>query len=100
MQLELSEKDQEFRAQMREFFTTQVPQELRDAVADGREITKEQWVQTQQILNAAGYAVPHWPVEWGGQDWTDLQRHIWNEEMQAAAVPPPPMAEYDLCQVA
>ena len=89
MQLELSEKDQEFRAQMREFFTTQVPQELRDAVADGREITKEQWVQTQQILNAAGYAVPHWPVEWGGQDWTDLQRHIWNEEMQAAAVPPP-----------
>jgi alkylation response protein AidB-like acyl-CoA dehydrogenase len=89
MQLELSEKDQEFRAQMREFFTTQVPQELRDAVADGREITKEQWVQSQQILNAAGYAVPHWPVEWGGQDWTDLQRHIWNEEMQAAAVPPP-----------
>ena len=89
MQLELSEKDQEFRAQMREFFTTQVPQELRDAVADGREITKEQWVQTQQILNAAGYAVPHWPVAWGGQDWTDLQRHIWNEEMQAAAVPPP-----------
>jgi len=89
MQLELSEKDQEFRARMREFFTTQVPQELRDAVADGREITKEQWVQTQQILNKAGYAVPHWPVEWGGQDWTDLQRHIWNEEMQAAAVPPP-----------
>ncbi|WP_295696787.1 acyl-CoA dehydrogenase family protein [Lapillicoccus sp.] len=89
MQLELSEKDQEFRAQMREFFTTQVPQELRDAVADGREITKEQWVQSQQILNASGYAVPHWPVEWGGQDWTDLQRHIWNEEMQAAAVPPP-----------
>ena len=40
MQLELSEKDQEFRAQMREFFTTQVPHELRDAVADGREITK------------------------------------------------------------
>ncbi|MDQ2757996.1 MAG: acyl-CoA dehydrogenase family protein [Actinomycetota bacterium] len=89
MQLELSEQDQEFRAQMREFFTTKVSQEIRDTVAQGRELTREQIVQAQQTLNAAGYAVPHWPVEWGGQDWTDLQRHIWNEEMMAAAVPPP-----------
>ena len=37
------------------------------------------------ILNAAGLAVPHWPVEWGGRDWTPLQRHIWREEMQLAS---------------
>ena len=41
------------------------------------------------MLNAAGLAVPHWPVEWGGQDWTPLQRHIWREEMQLACVPEP-----------
>jgi len=41
------------------------------------------------VLNAAGLAVPHWPVEWGGRDWTPLQRHIWREEMQLAAVPEP-----------
>ena len=41
------------------------------------------------MLNAAGLAVPHWPVEWGGQDWTPLQRHIWREEMQRAGVPQP-----------
>jgi alkylation response protein AidB-like acyl-CoA dehydrogenase len=41
------------------------------------------------VLNAAGLAVPHWPVEWGGQDWTPLQRHIWREEMQLANVPEP-----------
>ena len=37
----------------------------------------------------SGLAVPHWPVEWGGQDWTDLQRHLWHEEMQRAGVPIP-----------
>ena len=40
-------------------------------------------------MNEAGIAVPNWPVEWGGQDWTPLQRHIWHEEMQLACVPPP-----------
>ena len=33
--------------------------------------------------------MPHWPVEWGGRDWTPLQRHIWREEMQLACVPEP-----------
>jgi alkylation response protein AidB-like acyl-CoA dehydrogenase len=74
---------------MRTFFTTQVPQSIRDAVAAHRELTKEQFVEAQRVLNAAGLAVPHWPVEWGGRDWTPLQRHIWREEMQLACVPEP-----------
>ena len=89
MQLELSEEDQKFRAEMREFFTTKVPEETREAVREGRELTKEQIAGTQALLHEHGLAVPHWPVEWGGQDWTELQRHIWREEMQRACVPIP-----------
>lgn len=89
MKLQLSAEDAAFREEMRTFFTTQVPQEIRDTVAARRELSKEQIVQTQQILNAAGLAVPGWPVEWGGKDWTPLQRHIWHEEMQLASVPIP-----------
>jgi alkylation response protein AidB-like acyl-CoA dehydrogenase len=89
MRLHLSPEDQAFREEMRTFFTTQVPQSVRDAVAAHRELTKEQYVEAQRVLNAAGLAVPHWPVEWGGRDWTPLQRHIWREEMQLAAVPEP-----------
>src|SRR4051794_10230281 len=89
MQLALSAEDAEFRDQMREFFTTKIPQEIRDAVAERRELSREQFVQSMQILNAAGLAVPNWPVEWGGRDWTPLQRHIWHEEMQLANVPIP-----------
>ena len=89
MKLQLSPEDAAFREEMRTFFTTQVPQETRDIVASRRELGKDRIVETQQILNAAGLAVPNWPVEWGGRDWTPLQRHIWHEEMQLASVPIP-----------
>jgi alkylation response protein AidB-like acyl-CoA dehydrogenase len=89
MRLQLSPELEAFREEMRTFFTTQVPQEIRDTVAARRHLTKDQYVETQRVLNAAGLAVPHWPVEWGGKGWTPLQRHIWHEEMQLANVPPP-----------
>jgi alkylation response protein AidB-like acyl-CoA dehydrogenase len=89
MQLELSEEDRAFREEMRRFFTTEISEDTRTSVAEGREITKEQYVETQRALNAAGLAVPQWPVEWGGQDWTELQHYIWSEELQRAFVPQP-----------
>ena len=89
MQLALSAEDAEFRDEMREFFTTKIPQEIRDAVRDRRELDKEQYVESVQIMNAHGLAVPNWPTEWGGRDWTPLRRHIWHEEMQRAFVPVP-----------
>ena len=89
MQLELSAEDAAFRQEMRTFFTTEFPRDIRDTVLAGRHLTHEQTVAGQRALNAAGLAVPHWPVEWGGKDWTDLQRHLWHEEMQRAGVPTP-----------
>ncbi|CAI9415899.1 acyl-CoA dehydrogenase family protein [Nocardioides sp. T2.26MG-1] len=89
MQLALSAEDAEFRDEMREFFTTEIPQEIRDAVRDQRELTKDHLVTSMRILNEHGLAVPNWPVEWGGRDWSPLRRHIWHEEMQRAFVPAP-----------
>ena len=89
MRLQLSPELEAFREEMRTFFTTQVPQEIRDHVAAHRELGKDDYVTAQRILNAAGLAAPHWPAEWGGRDWTPLQRHIWHEEMQSANVPTP-----------
>jgi alkylation response protein AidB-like acyl-CoA dehydrogenase len=89
MQLALTEEEAAFREEMRTFFTTKIPQEIRDTIAAGRHVGKDGIVETQHILNDAGLAVPNWPVAWGGQDWTPLQRHIWHEEMQLACVPPP-----------
>jgi hypothetical protein len=89
MRLRLSEADAAFREEMRAFFTTQVPERIRSVVAERRELSKDDIVEAQRILNAAGLAVPAWPAEWGGRGWSSLQRHIWHEEMQLANVPAP-----------
>ncbi|MDN5858883.1 MAG: acyl-CoA dehydrogenase family protein [Pseudonocardia sp.] len=89
MRLQLSPEEDAFRKEMHTFFTTQVPESIRADVAANRDLSREQWVESQRVLNAAGLAVPHWPTEWGGRDWSPLQRHIWREEMQLACVPEP-----------
>ena len=74
---------------MRSFFSIAVPQEIRDKVAAGAELSREEIVSSQQILNAHGLAVPQWPVAWGGQDWTPVERHLWTDELQRSATPMP-----------
>ncbi|AQA21989.1 acyl-CoA dehydrogenase, N-terminal domain protein [Rhodococcus sp. MTM3W5.2] len=89
MNLKLTDEELAFRDEMRTFFTTQVPADIRERAARGGELTAEDFKTTQAILNANGLAVPNWPVEWGGRDWTPVQRHIWLDEMQLASVPDP-----------
>ena len=89
MRLELSEDDRAFREEMRTFFTTEVPEDIRRTVIEGGELSKDQIVDSMRVLNDAGLAVPHWPEEWGGRGWSELKRHIWYDEMQRAGCPPP-----------
>ncbi|GGD24988.1 acyl-CoA dehydrogenase family protein [Nocardioides daphniae] len=89
MRLSLSAEDQAFRQEMAELFTSVVPAEVRRTVLEGGEITEQMFRTSQRALNDAGIAVPHWPQQWGGRGWTELQRHLWHEEMQRAGVPTP-----------
>ena len=89
MQLALSDADLAFRDELREFFTTKIPAEIRERARNDELRFPEDAVITQRILNEAGLAVPNWPVEWGGKDWTPLQRQLWADEMRLACVPEP-----------
>ena len=89
MDIALGKEDLAFAERMRAFFRSEIPAEIRAKGERGENLSREDFVVTQQILNAHGLAVPHWPAEWGGQDWTALQRHIWAEEMALAHVPAP-----------
>ncbi|MBJ7399758.1 acyl-CoA dehydrogenase family protein [Mycolicibacterium sp.] len=89
MRLALSEADTAFRDELREFFTTQIPAEIRERERNDGARFREDLITTQRILNNAGLAVPNWPVEWGGKDWSPLQHQIWSDEMQLACVPQP-----------
>ncbi|MEV6767045.1 acyl-CoA dehydrogenase family protein [Nocardia sp. NPDC051030] len=89
MKLALSPDEVKFRDELREFYRSKIPAEIRDRVKYGRELSRDDIVTTHKILNEHGYAVPKWPVQWGGRDWTPMQRHIWEDEMQLASVPEP-----------
>lgn len=89
MDLNFSKEELAFRDEVRDFFRNNVPESARRKIEEGRHIDKEDIVTWQRILNAKGWAVPHWPKEYGGTDWTPVQQYIFNEEMQLAPAPSP-----------
>lgn len=89
MDLRLTDEENAFRKELRQFFRTEIPEAIRRKVSEGHELEKQELVTSQRILNANHLAVPHWPAEWGGRDWTPIQRYIFTEELQFNAVPLP-----------
>lgn len=89
MEIALSKDEIAFAERMRTFFRTEIPADIRAKGERGEHLAREDFVTTQRILNRHGLAVPHWPREWGGQDWTPIQRHLWADEMALAHVPAP-----------
>ncbi|CAM1636613.1 Acyl-CoA dehydrogenase/oxidase [Bartonella apis] len=89
MDLRFTDEELKFRDKLRHFFQTEIPEKIREKVSAGESLSKEEMVTSQRILNAAGLAVPHWPIEWGGKNWTPIQRYIFTEEVLYNAVPLP-----------
>jgi alkylation response protein AidB-like acyl-CoA dehydrogenase len=89
MKLALTADEAAFRDELRTFYTTKIPQDVRELMRQGSSLSKDQIVTSHKILNEHGLAVPNWPVEWGGKDWTPTQHQIWADEMQLACVPEP-----------
>ena len=89
MQLALTPEEAAFRDELRTFYRTKIPEEIRERTRLGAEVSREDIVTSHKILNDNGLAVPNWPVEWGGKDWTPTQQQIWLDEMQLASVPEP-----------
>ncbi|MGB3356483.1 MAG: acyl-CoA dehydrogenase family protein [Mycobacterium sp.] len=89
MQLALTPEEAAFRDELRSFYRTKIPADIRERSRIGAEVSREDIVTTHKILNDNGLAVPNWPAEWGGQDWTPTQQQIWLDEMQLASVPEP-----------
>jgi alkylation response protein AidB-like acyl-CoA dehydrogenase len=89
MQLALTADEAAFRDELRTFYTTKIPAEIRERARLGFPPSRDDIATSHKILNEHGLAVPNWPVEWGGKDWTPAQHQIWLDEMQLASVPEP-----------
>jgi pimeloyl-CoA dehydrogenase large subunit len=89
MDLRFTADELAFRDEVRTFMRTALPADIRSKLVEGRRLKKDDIVVWQRILNAKGWAVPHWPAEWGGRNWTPIQSYIFLEELQQAPAPPP-----------
>ena len=89
MDLSLSKEEQAFRDEVRAFFRDNVPPAIKQKLREGRHTSKQDMVDWTRILHKKGWAVTHWPKEYGGTGWTPVQQYIFNEELQMAPAPPP-----------
>jgi alkylation response protein AidB-like acyl-CoA dehydrogenase len=78
-----------FRAEVREWLIDNLPAYLRDV--NDRAVSvftpKVYNLEWQAILNRKGWVAPHWPAEYGGTGWDDIERHIFASECASAGAP-------------
>jgi pimeloyl-CoA dehydrogenase large subunit len=89
MDLRFTPEEIAFRDEVRAFMRTALPAPIRRKMVEARRLEKADIVTWQRILNAKGWAVPHWPVAWGGTGWTSVKQYIFHEELQQAPAPDP-----------
>jgi pimeloyl-CoA dehydrogenase large subunit len=89
MDLRFTPEENAFRAEVRAFMKKKLPPAIRTKIIEGGHLGKEDLVAWTRILNAKGWAVPHWPKQWGGTGWGPVELYIFRDEMQQAPAPEP-----------
>ncbi len=89
MNLELSPEQLAFRDEVREFIRLRLPAEIRDWLRKGNPPRKQDTVTWQRILHERGWAVPHWPKQYGGSELGQMERLILLDEIFRAPAPVP-----------
>jgi pimeloyl-CoA dehydrogenase large subunit len=89
MDLNLSPEETAFRDEVRAFIKAELSPETQQKMILGREIGKHDFVEWQRKLDEKGWAVPHWPAEYGGKNWSPMQEYIFLDELQQAPAPSP-----------
>jgi alkylation response protein AidB-like acyl-CoA dehydrogenase len=87
MALELSAEDLAFRDEVRAFLADKLPRRLSDKVKEGRRLTKADMEEWHAILAEKGWLANHWPREWGGCDWSVVQKFVFEVETAMAGAP-------------
>jgi len=87
MDMSYSTEEVAFRDEVRGWLSANLPTDIRENVTSYRHLGREDLVRWHKILAAKGWAVPHWPQEWGGTGWNNTQRYIFDEEFGLAGAP-------------
>jgi len=89
IELHLTDHEQRFRDEVREFLLRELPPNVVTAAARTPAVFVERDValEWQRKLLAKGWLVPGWPREHGGTGWQPMERYIFESECAAAGAP-------------
>ena len=87
MDMNYSPGELAFRDEVRTWLAANLSADLRTKITQYQELTRADLIRWHKILANKGWAVPHWPVEWGGTGWDNTQRYIFDEEFGLAGAP-------------
>jgi alkylation response protein AidB-like acyl-CoA dehydrogenase len=88
MDLNYSQEESAFRDEVRGWLKANLPQDLRDKIANYDELGRDDLLRWHRILAKKGWVAPSWPKEFGGTSWNVVQRYIFEEECGFAGTPP------------
>jgi len=87
MKLDFEPADKALQSEIRVFLEQSLPAEIAEKVRLGMPVSKLEQARWTRILNDKGWAAPHWPKEYGGTDWSVIQRQIFDNECRKAHAP-------------
>ena len=87
MDLNYTAEDIAFRADVRAFLRDRLPADLAAKVASGKSLAKADMDLWHHLLNEKGWLSGAWPKAFGGQEWSAVQKHIFEEEGAFAHAP-------------
>ena len=89
MDFTFSAADEAFRQEVRDFLARELTPDIRAAARRTTTVfaDKDVAMRWQAILVRKGWAVPSWPVEHGGTQWSPTQKYIFGEECAKAGTP-------------
>ncbi|MEQ9394355.1 acyl-CoA dehydrogenase family protein [Haliea sp.] len=87
MDLRLSPDDIIFRDEIRAFVETSLPADIRRRGQHDYHSHKDDVTRWMRILYSNGWSAVHWPVEFGGTNWSPLRKYIFQDELRRARAP-------------
>ena len=87
MEISFTDKDLEFRNEIRSWIENDYPPHIKEKQDKGEILTKEEVIEFHKALAAKGWLGYNWPSQYGGTGWTSTQIYIFQKEFGLAGCP-------------